>query len=282
MLRGSLCVLSSLFAIMGSFVLISVVLSRCPYLWEPRLFRVHLAFVMPFLQVTLILAFLRHLFTWIWDSLVSRSLDEICSFCISNHFLCLNVVNTLIKGEIVEIKLIWVLIWLWWVVDETLKWLWLHLGSSFMSFVNLACLFCFVSLWALWDFVRHFCSMRVVKLCEILYVSFALVPVVLSFYLFLRNRLLVRACTSLLFLCRLCWALPLLEEPAFGSSFRFAHDRCWALCVFSWGVMCFVSVVSSFYPCLWELRHFISRDLVSAFSLGFWISWMNFFYFFLF
>ena len=27
-------------------------------------------------------------------------LDEIFSFCLSNHFLCFNVVNTLIKGEI--------------------------------------------------------------------------------------------------------------------------------------------------------------------------------------
>jgi len=92
----------------------------------------------------------------------------------------------------------------------------------------------------------------------------------------------VRFCVSHLLVCRLCWALPLLEGSAFGSSYRFAHDRCWALSVFSWGIMCFVSVVSSFCPCLWELRHFISRDLVSAFSLGFWISWMSFFYFFLF
>ena len=28
-------------------------------------------------------------------------LDEIFSFCLSNHFLCFNVVKTLIKGEII-------------------------------------------------------------------------------------------------------------------------------------------------------------------------------------
>jgi len=38
-------------------------------------------------------------------------LDDIFRFCLSNHFLCYNVVNTLIKGEIEKIKLIWALIW---------------------------------------------------------------------------------------------------------------------------------------------------------------------------
>ena len=38
----------------------------------------------------------------------------------------------------------------------------------------------------------------------------------------------------------------------------------------------FVSIVSSCCPFLWELRLLILRDLVFAFSLGFWISWMSF------
>ena len=65
-------------------------------------------------------------------------------------------------------------------LTKLLKWVWWHFGSSWAF----ACLFCFASLWVLWD------SVRVDKRCEILYVSFALVLAVLSFYLFLRSRLL--------------------------------------------------------------------------------------------
>ena len=93
------------------YALFSVVSSRCPYLWGPRSIQVDLALMMSLMQVTLIFAFMRHLFTWIWVLLVFRSLDEIFSFWLSNHFMCFNVVNTLIKGEIKEIKLIWALIW---------------------------------------------------------------------------------------------------------------------------------------------------------------------------
>ena len=38
-------------------------------------------------------------------------MDDILDICFSNHFFCFNVVNTVIKGEIVQIKLIWALIW---------------------------------------------------------------------------------------------------------------------------------------------------------------------------
>ena len=65
-LRESLWALCSLLLFYWLCVLVSVVLSRCPYLWGPRFFQVDLAFVMPLMRVTLILIFMRHLFTWIW------------------------------------------------------------------------------------------------------------------------------------------------------------------------------------------------------------------------
>ena len=46
------------------YALVSVVLSRCPYLWGPRLFRVDLAFVMLIMQMTLMFTCMWFLFTW--------------------------------------------------------------------------------------------------------------------------------------------------------------------------------------------------------------------------
>ena len=216
---------------------------------------------------------MRHLFAWIWVLLVFQFLDEILNFWPSNHFMCFNIVNTLIKGEIM-----WKSSWYepWFDNDERLtkllKWVWWHFGChelceqhcwnefdgilgvhelcdlwmsllllcefvSFMSLYASLLLLCkFVSCWwALWA----------------LYVSFTLVLVVLRFYLFLRCRRLIRALD-----------LHVIDVEPFSC--------------FSWGIMCLVLVVSSFCPCLWELRFFISGDLVLAFSLGFWISWMSF------
>lgn len=58
-----------------------------------------------------------------------------------------------------------------------------------------------------------YCGMLSGGVSEALYVLFSLVPILLSFYLF--------------------WGAGVC------LSFRFAHDRCWALCSFYWGIMCF-------------------------------------------
>ena len=180
---------------------------------------------------------MRHLFAWIWVLLVFQFLDEIFNFWPSNHFMCFNIVNTLIKGQIM-----WKSSWYepWFDSDERLtkllKWVWWNFESSWVC--------------ELFETVRHFCSVRVDERCEILYISFALVLAVLSFYLFLTCRRLVRALD-----------LHMIGIELFST--------------FSWGIMCFVSVVLSFWNCLWQQRSFISRDLVLAFLFGFWISWMS-------
>jgi hypothetical protein len=93
------------------YALFLVVSSRCPYLWGPRSIQVDLALMMSLMQVTLIFYIIWPLFTWYEFYLLFDHLDESFSFYLSNHFLCFNVVNTLIKGEIQETKLIWALIW---------------------------------------------------------------------------------------------------------------------------------------------------------------------------
>ena len=138
----------------------------------------------------------------------------------------------------------------WQIIEMTLMAFW-----EFMSFVRLC-----MSL-LLYIFMCNFCSMWVDELCETLRVSLTLV----------------------LFLCQLCWAfISFLRSQFFLWNFQFAHERFWALSFFSWEIICFVSVVSRFCSYLWELRVPIFRDLVLAFSLGFWISWMSLFSFFLF
>ena len=87
----------------------------------------------------------------------------------------------------------------------------------------------------------------------------------------------VRFCVSPLLVCRLCWALPLLEGSAFGSSYQFAHDRCYALFAFSWGIMCFVSVVLSFCPYLWDWDFSFREILCLPFHMAFGsLEWASF------
>jgi len=68
---------------------VSVVLSRCSCLWGSRLFQVDLAFVIPLMQVTLLLTFMRYLFTWIWVLLAIQSLGWDFQFLPLKPFLLL-------------------------------------------------------------------------------------------------------------------------------------------------------------------------------------------------
>ena len=96
---------------------------------------------------------------------------------------------------------------------------------------------------------------KLYKNYEILYVYFTIVSVVLSFYLFLRSRLLVQA-----------FDLHMIDVEPFLSFFLRDHVFC-------------LSCVKSLSLSL-GLRLFILSDLVLAFSFG-WICWMRFFFIFL-
>ena len=73
----------------GSCVLVSVVSSRCPCLWEPRLFKLLWLLCFFSCQVTLIFAFVWLSITWMSFLAFASQTVSLCSF----------VVNTLIKGE---------------------------------------------------------------------------------------------------------------------------------------------------------------------------------------
>jgi len=122
-------------------------------------------------------------------------LDEIFSFWLSNHFMCFNVVNTLIKGEIM-----WKSGWYepWFDSDEhltkLLKWVWWHFGCS----------------WALWALHVSFALVQFCELYEPLCITFALVRVCELYEILCVTFALceltsvVRCCMSLLLLYRLC------------------------------------------------------------------------------
>ena len=167
---------------------------------------------------------MRHLFSWIWVLLVFQFLDEILNFWPSNHFMCFNIVNTLIKGEIM-----WKSSWYepWFDNDERLtkllKWVWWHFGCSWV------CELC-MSLLLLREFVS-FMSLCASLLLLREFVSF------MRLYAALLHCASWRALwdfVSLLLLCRLYWAF----TSSWGVSFWIELS------------ICTLSVLSSFLPFL--------------------------------
>ena len=79
----------------GSCVLVSVVSSRCPCLWEPRFFQVELAFVFHLMPSDRVLC----------PCVIFVHLDEHFAFASQIVSLCSYVVNILIKGEKFDMNL---------------------------------------------------------------------------------------------------------------------------------------------------------------------------------
>ena len=120
---------------------------------------------------------------------------------------------------------------------------------TFVSFMSFCVTFALYEFMNFVSFVYLICSVWVDELCE----TFALMWLCWPF----TSSWGVSICFDLL-ICTRSVLTPFLERS----------------CVF-------VSIVSSCCPFLWELRLLILRDLVFAFSLGFWISWIIFLFFLL-
>lgn len=130
-----------------------------------------------------------------------------------------------------------------------------NMGKKIIQILICTCFYCVMFLGGVSELYETLC-VRALWLWALwpLCVSFALLLVVLSFYLFLRSRCLV-------------WVF-YLHMIGVESVLPFLEGSC-----------VLVSVVLRYCPCLWGPRLLISRDLVPAFSLGFWICWMSFFFF---
>ena len=136
-------------------------------------------------------------------------------------------------------------------------WLWhvfrLSLWASCVSF----------ALVEYWEFYKTFCVLLL--LCKI--ISFIRI---------------MRFCMSILQLCRLCWAF----TSSWGAGFWFKLLICtWLMlspfCLFSWGIMYFVSVASSRCPCLWDWDFSFWVILCLPFHLVGSLGWDSFLFFFI-
>ena len=91
--------------------------------------------------------------------------------------------------------------------------------------------------------MRHFCSVRVDERCEILYVSFALVSAVLSFYLFLRSQFFIQAfglhmiCVNpftAFSLSIMCFCLSCVKSLLLSLGTETSHFERSCACLFTW------------------------------------------------